>query len=117
MNVRTVIVATAFMTLAACETVDELPPEGLSFARARGADPDAGTIISTAPTGAVLTHPGGTCSTPCQVNYPEKVQVTLAKAGYAILTINIPVGARDASFELTPVGRSTAVEEVSLPEL
>ncbi|MEM1379084.1 MAG: hypothetical protein AAGH41_00515 [Pseudomonadota bacterium] len=108
--------AVAALALAACETVDL--PEGLTYARAFDARPDSvGTIISTAPVGAVLTHPGGVCRTPCQVTYPELVQVLVAKEGYAPLKLNIPVGAKDTAFELTPVGRSVAVEEVTLPEL
>ncbi|MEM9839144.1 MAG: hypothetical protein AAF830_08310 [Pseudomonadota bacterium] len=104
----------AVLALAACETT-ELLPEGLSFARA--SDDTPGTIITTIPTDALLTHPGGSCRTPCQVAYPEKVQVQLAKEGYAPVKINIPVGARDTTLEMRAVGRTTEVEEVTLPEL
>lgn len=104
----------AFLALAACETPNILP-EGLTFARA--SDDVPGTIIMTVPTDALLTHPGGSCRTPCQVAYPEKVQVMLAKEGYAPLKLNIPLGAANTTFELRPVGRSTAVEEVTLPAL
>ncbi|MEM1410453.1 MAG: hypothetical protein AAGG79_06890 [Pseudomonadota bacterium] len=103
------------VALTACET--DPPIENLSVARPRLAALEDGTVIFSIPDKAVLTHPNGACRTPCEVRYPEKVQVTLAKEGFAPMLVNIPVGARDTILELRPVGRSTAVEEVSLPEL
>lgn len=107
----------AFLLLAACETTTAVLPDGLSFAHAKQGAPSTGTIVTTLPTSAILTHPDGACRTPCQVAYPELVQVQIAKEGYAPMKLNIPVGARDTTFELMPVGRSQAVEEVTLPEL
>lgn len=92
-------------------------PEGLSFARPFGAAPVPGTIIDSVPSGAVLIHPGGECTTPCRVDYGESVEVTLAREGYRPLRLIVPLGASDATFELEPVGRSTPVEEESLPLL
>ena len=92
-------------------------PEGVSFARPFGTQPIAGTIVYTIPSGATLTYPDGECITPCRIDYGERIEVTLGKAGYRKMTLEIPVGAKDTTFELAPVGRSTAVEEVALPEL
>ena len=111
-----VLTMAAFLALAACETV--VLPEGLTFARGGGnSETGRGTIVMTIPSDALLRHPGGACRTPCQVSYPDMVQVLLAKEGYAPVKLNIPPGARDTTFELRPVGRSTEVEEVTLPEL
>lgn len=100
---------------AACETA--MLPDGLTSARPDGDAAPRGTVVATVPTDAVLTHPAGTCRTPCRVSYPEPVEVLVAKEGYAPLRLNIPVGARDTTFELQPVGRTAEVEEVALPAL
>ncbi|MEM7518658.1 MAG: hypothetical protein AAF368_17265 [Planctomycetota bacterium] len=110
---RNLIVASV-LVLASCETVDL--PEGLSFARQTEYAP-AGPIISTTPDNVILFHPKGECRTPCRVDTGERIEVTLAREGYRPITLIVPPGAQDISFELTPVGRSTAVEEISLPEL
>lgn len=110
---KSYVATAAFLVLGGCASV----PEGLSFATPFGREAIAGTIIYTIPTGATLTYPDGTCTTPCRIDYGERIEVTLGKAGYRKKTLQIPVGARDATFELEPVGRSTPVAVESLPEL
>ncbi|GGY43588.1 hypothetical protein [Parvularcula lutaonensis] len=111
---RSIGIAAVLVLLAACETTGL--PEGLAIARPnRNAAP--GTIIQTIPSGATLIYPDGECLTPCRVDYSREIEVILGKAGYKPLALTIPVGAADAEFELEPVGRSTAVQEESLPEL
>ena len=110
---RTRAIATLLL-LAACET--NALPEGVELAR-QNEYAVPGPIITTVPDHALLTHPAGTCRTPCRVDYGERVVVTLGKEGYRALNVTIPVGAADTNIELQPVGRSQAVEEASLPEL
>lgn len=110
---RTLIVASV-LVLAACETTTL--PEGLSIAT-QSEDAPVGPIITTTPDGVSLFHPQGECKTPCRVDTAERVEVTLAREGYRPITLIVPPRAQDISFELKPVGRSTPVEEISLPEL
>lgn len=107
-------VAAALLLLGGCAVS---LPEGITFARPFDREPVAGTIIYTVPTGATLIYPDGTCTTPCRIDYGERIEVTLGKAGYRKKTLEVPVGASDVTFELEPVGRSTPVEEEALPLL
>lgn len=101
------------MSLAACETG---LPEGVDWARGSVGAP-AGPIISSTPDDASLVHPKGVCRTPCRVDYPMAVEVTVGKEGYSPIQLLIPVGAGNHTVELEAVGRSVPVEEVGLPEL
>ncbi|MCQ8185309.1 hypothetical protein [Parvularcula maris] len=103
------------LPLAACQTVSL--PEGLSFARPKDEAPVPGVVIDSLPTGATLTYPHGECLTPCRIDYGMTVEVQIAKLGYRPVRLTVPLGAKDAVIELRPVGRSTAVEEESLPPL
>lgn len=104
----------ASLVLGGCETS---LPEGLSFLMPRGQQPIPGTIIDTVPTGATVTLEDGSCTTPCRIDYGQTVEVIVAKAGYQPLRVSVPLGAPNAVLELTPVGRSTPVEEETLPLL
>ncbi len=112
MNRKAVLTA---IIVAACATPEPLP-EDLEIARGSSKAP-AGPIIDSVPSGALLTHPKGTCRTPCRVDYDGPVAVTLGKEGHQAMKVTIPLGAADATIELASVGRITAVEETSLPDL
>lgn len=101
------------LALAACET--SLPP-GVDLAQ-ETSSARPGPIINTAPESASLNHPGGTCLTPCRVDYLQKTRVILGKEGYKPIILNVPPGAADITLEMEPVGRSSPVEELGLPDL
>lgn len=82
----------------------------------------AGTIyvlIKSDPDGATITFQDGTeCETPCRVGVAGPLEMTVARAGYApqqrYIDRNTP---SPLMVRLDAVGRTTPIEEVTLPDL
>ncbi|MGV6800427.1 MAG: PEGA domain-containing protein [bacterium] len=77
------------------------------------------TTINSDPQRANLTFSDGThCLTPCNARIIEDVPLRISKAGYqSIETIVTFPAPANMNFTLSPVGRSTGVEEEKLPDL
>lgn len=98
--------------VAAC-----VSPEQMGWLQRTG-DP-AYVLVKSAPTGATVSFPDGTvCETPCRVGVVDPLQMTVARIGYAPQTRTLTKATpTPLLITLEPVGRSTPIEEVSLPDL
>mgnify|MGYP001793563259 CR=1 FL=1 len=75
--------------------------------------------MTSDPAGATVSFGDGTsCTTPCRVGVQTTLEALVARAGYAPKTVYLDRRSdRQIKVVLYPVGRSTPVEEIQLPDL
>ncbi|MGV6819548.1 MAG: hypothetical protein ACWA5T_03515 [Parvularcula sp.] len=85
----------------------------------KGPDDPVYVLVTSDPADATVSFTDGTsCETPCRLGIVDPVEMTVARIGYEpkILRVDRQTPT-PLKLTLTPVGRSTAVEEVELPDL
>ena len=74
--------------------------------------------IATTPPGATVNLEGfGECETPCSIKLQQKRRVTIAKAGYKPVRLNVPPNSRDISILLELAAPTDEVDATTLPDL
>jgi PEGA domain-containing protein len=74
--------------------------------------------INTLPSGALVTVEGlGECETPCTIELKQRRRITIAKAGYKSLRIDLEPDGNDVSIELELAAPTQDIDAIALPDL